>query len=106
GDGAVFEAIEQPQQGGEDAIAPGNLPDVALDPWDMLKIMVLAVAVGQACEYAQYAQVALQAHPFVRAVEIGEVGGHGKAGGAGRLPVADGPVELLCFFPGGSRVGY
>src|SRR5437764_887527 len=55
----------------------------------------LAVAVLQAREDAEHLQVALQADPFDAAPELAEVGRDRQLRLARRLPVADGPVELL-----------
>ena len=70
------------------------------------EVLRLAVAVLQAAEDAEHLQVALQAHPFDRAVELAEVVVDRQAGLARRLPVAHRQVEHELLVPGEEGVAH
>src|SRR3546814_19481649 len=65
---------------------------------------MLTIAMRQPGKYTQYAQVALQAYPFVSAMKVDEIGGNRQPGRFGGFPVAYGPIQLLRLFPRGARI--
>ena len=94
-----FDLVDQAQQRRQFAVAAGGGADVGDEARRVGQVLGLAVAQRQPREDARHLQVALQAHPLDRAVELAEVGVHRQAGLARLLPVAHGDVEHELLVP-------
>src|SRR5437879_5871514 len=81
------------------AVARDRAAHVADEARRVAEVIRLAVAVVQAREDPEHLEVALHAHPFDVAPEIGEVLAHGKPGAPRLLPIADGAVEHALLVP-------
>src|SRR5450759_2174470 len=91
--------IEQIQQRLEVDVACASGAQIRHHQRQIFQVAVLAVAVIQARENAQYLEMTLHTHPFVIAVEHGEIIGHRQASLARFFPIAYQPVDHFCFFP-------
>src|ERR1035441_10768709 len=100
----AHQRLEQARQRAQRRIARGDLVRIGEEARQVFAVGGLAVAMLQAREDAEHLQVALQPDPFELAPELPEIGTHRKAGSSGRLPVADGPVDLLLFVPRQERI--
>src|SRR3546814_3345240 len=87
--------VGQAQQWAEYAVAACHLARIGVDPGHVIQIVMLTIAMRQPGKYTQYAQVALQAYPFVSAMKVDEIGGNRQPGRFGGFPVAYGPIQLL-----------
>src|SRR3546814_11773537 len=87
-----------------DVCSSDLLARIGVDPGHVIQIVMLTIAMRQPGKYTQYAQVALQAYPFVSAMKVDEIGGNRHPGRFGGFPVAYGPIQLLRLFPRGARI--
>src|SRR5690606_34564972 len=94
-----LDTVDQAGQPGERPVAGHRATQVAEHPRHVVEVAMLAVTMRQAREDAEHLQLALHAHPFVVAVEVAEVAGHGQPGRPGGFPVAHHPVDLAILGP-------
>src|SRR3546814_14488811 len=78
-----------------DVCSSDLLARIGVDPGHVIQIVMLTIAMRQPGKYTQYAQVALQAYPFVSAMKVDEIGGNRQPGRFGGFHVAYGPIQLL-----------
>lgn len=81
--GLPVQLVEQIEQRLERQVTPGGFLGVAHEAGQVFNIFVLAIAVFQAAKDTQHLEVTLQAHQFIFAPEIAEIGTHRQASGAG-----------------------
>src|SRR3546814_15031449 len=87
-----------------DVCSSDLLARIGVDPGHVIQIVMLTIAMRQPGKYTQYAQVALQAYPFVSAMKVDEIGGNRQPGRLGGFPLAYGTIQLLSLFPRGARI--
>src|SRR5690606_4935783 len=99
-----LDPVDQAREAGERVVAGQRPSQVAQHARHVVEVAVLAVTMRQPREDAQHLELALDAHPFVVAIEIAEVPGNRQPGRPGGLPVAHHPVDLAFLGPVDIRV--
>src|SRR5690606_17896952 len=94
-----LDPVDEAREPRERAVAGQRPAQVAQHTRHVVEVAVLAVAMREPGEDAEHLELALHAHPFVVAVEVGEIGRHRQPRGAGGIPVANHPVHLALLRP-------